>query len=623
MARLLRGVWVAGVLAAIVLTSPSANAASCYQFLTKDDYPSCLQLDANLVLYWKIIDNQTLELAADGDGYMDWIAIGISEAGMKGVDYSVSYLPTQGSSWLVGDYYTTGDLTPTYDEEQNIIMSTMPVFDKDNRTFAAIQRPLDSCDDEDTPVYLDVERSIIWGYSWNTNWDQAKNFLFTKGILPGVRLFTSANSTATVVNTSIDATVSVPQAASARLAMPNYPVPPNSTTIACVNLALPNTTKYHVVRYQGFAATPMVVRMVGYVCAAGVVPKQPYGVPYDCSAATTLLPGLPGTLPLGCETLNFVWAPGAGPFEAPPEAGFLIGADAATSMVLQVVYWNPDGVVGQVDSSGFSLVYTPQLRNASLGVLTVGNTDMRIPAGNDSFQALPNICPSDCTAKRVLAPVTLVSNFFVMGGMGKSMLTRHIRNGSAIMPVGRINYWDQKYAGFQAVFPESRTLLPNDTVISVCTYDSSNATKMIYFGYDKGSELCFNYITFYPTTAMPDLDYCIARTRDNVSTCSTRTRLTPYAQKATSDMYWNGTRLQVGPLSIATYKSQECQLHDALVVTPQRAPNTRAAVASIVLVPIVLVLVGVIIWTKYSKEEEMERLLEQARAGVLDPLPAD
>jgi hypothetical protein len=30
-------------------------------------------------------------------------------------------------------------------------------------------------------------------------------------------------------------------------------------------------------------------------------------------------------------------------------------------------------------------------------------------------QALPNICPAACTARRVLAPVTLVSNFYLMG----------------------------------------------------------------------------------------------------------------------------------------------------------------------------------------------------------------
>lgn len=99
----------------------------------------------------------------------------------------------------------------------------------------------------------------------------------------------------------------------------------------------------------------------------------------------------------------------------------------------------------QVDSSGLKLTYTSTLRNNSMGVLTLGNTDLRIPAAADFYTALPNICPASCTSKRVVAPVTLVSNFYMMNGLGVSALTRHIRNGSAIQPVGRINYWDYGY----------------------------------------------------------------------------------------------------------------------------------------------------------------------------------
>lgn len=38
-------------------------------------------------------------------------------------------------------------------------------------------------------------------------------------------------------------------------------------------------------------------------------------------------------------------------------------------------------------------------------------------------------------------------------------------------------------------------------------------------------QVCYNYVTFYPATAMPGLDICIANTRKNTSSCTTRTRL--------------------------------------------------------------------------------------------------
>lgn len=82
-----------------------------------------------------------------------------------------------------------------------------------------------------------------------------------------------------------------------------------------------------------------------------------------------------------------------------------------------------------------------------MGVLTLGNADLRIPLGNESYGALPNICPASCTSRRVdpARPVTLVTNHFVMGRLGSSVLGRHIRNNTAIRPVGRINYYDAPY----------------------------------------------------------------------------------------------------------------------------------------------------------------------------------
>ncbi len=82
-----------------------------------------------------------------------------------------------------------------------------------------------------------------------------------------------------------------------------------------------------------------------------------------------------------------------------------------------------------MDSSGFVLKYTPQLRANNLGVLTVGSTGMQIPPDNDTYVDAPNICPAECTGKRVLAPVTLVSNFYVMGS-----LVRRLGSGREVVP---------------------------------------------------------------------------------------------------------------------------------------------------------------------------------------------
>eukprot|EP00198_Chlamydomonas_reinhardtii_P008774 XP_001698111.1 monooxygenase, DBH-like protein [Chlamydomonas reinhardtii] len=518
-------------------SSTGVNAAKCYQYLSQQDYPTCLQLDSNLVLHYRtVMDDgvETLELAPDGDGYMSWVSIGISDVGMNGVDMNVIIRATEGYNWIA------------------------------------------ACDAEDVPVFRDVERTIIWAYNYRSIWDTDKFYLshYTRGVMTGVRLSPSGLLSSNVTTASGGAV-------------------------------------------SGFNTSSYVHHIVGYVCAAGVVPPT-LNTPYMCGPGQTVLP-------VGCETVNYVWTPGANGFTAPPQAGFAMGAGSATFLVLQVHYLNVFAV-GQVDSSGLKLTYTSTLRNNSMGVLTLGNTDLRIPAAADFYTALPNICPASCTSKRVVAPVTLVSNFYMMNGLGVSALTRHIRNGSAIQPVGRINYWDYGYNLYQTVFPNSRTLLANDTLISLCSYNSTSRTRaMTFYGLRPTDELCFNYLTFYPVSAMPDLDYCVADTRKNITTCATRTQLARMTAVGANDtvQLQNGTKMAVGTLTIAAYKSNECQLHDAVDVTAKRKPNTKAAVSSIIVVPLVLLSIGFFLWTKYSKQEEMEALLAKAREQGLDAALAE
>ena len=93
---------------------------------------------------------------------------------------------------------------------------------------------------------------------------------------------------------------------------------------------------------QGFNTSSYVHHIVGYVCAAGVVPPT-LNTPYMCGPGQTVLP-------VGCETVNYVWTPGANGFTAPPQAGFAMGAGSATFLVLQVHYLNVFAV-GQVRRS--------------------------------------------------------------------------------------------------------------------------------------------------------------------------------------------------------------------------------------------------------------------------------
>ncbi len=80
-----------------------------------------MQLEPNFVLYWKNTADSNLVFAADADGLLEWVAVGVSEAGLRGADYTVAIRGTQGGTWIIGDYFSIDGVTvPQLDLEQNV-----------------------------------------------------------------------------------------------------------------------------------------------------------------------------------------------------------------------------------------------------------------------------------------------------------------------------------------------------------------------------------------------------------------------------------------------------------------------------------------------------------------------
>lgn len=106
----------------------TVSAIGCYRTLTKAEYPFCVQLDPGLVLMYKTTADGNLVLAADVDGWAAWIAVGVSEAGLKGVDYTVLIRGVQAQTWVTGDYFSlNATMIPTLDDEQNAELLVAPV----------------------------------------------------------------------------------------------------------------------------------------------------------------------------------------------------------------------------------------------------------------------------------------------------------------------------------------------------------------------------------------------------------------------------------------------------------------------------------------------------------------
>ena len=61
-------------------------------------------------------------------------------------------------------------------------------------------------------------------------------------------------------------------------------------------------------------------------------------------------------------------------------------------------------------------------------------------------------------------------------------MLQHIRNGTELPPLGSKTHFNYAYQGFDPVPPDTSVILPGDSLVTTCTYDSSqraNVTKWV------------------------------------------------------------------------------------------------------------------------------------------------
>ncbi|GFH29015.1 DOMON domain-containing protein, partial [Haematococcus lacustris] len=369
------------------------------------------------------------------------VGLGISNSGgMMGADIMILKKQesiTAGSTWQIGDYFSTEEEAPVLDEQQDY--NLLSITQNSLLTTAVVRRALDTCDMADIQVFNDTDQTIIWAYAEAFGYHGQ-----TRGQLP-LRLNPATYNT----------TLNVTGAGS------------NLGNLTEYTYRLGQTSQYACSKAPARLNTPLVCNEV----------------PEDCSYPIAF------------------YGPGSGPFNLPAEAGLPFGGPGGVSYVmLQIHYNNPTGLRNAVDSSGITVHYTQQLRPFDMGVLTLGSYDINVPPGRSNFSVPANACPSACTS-RLTHSLTLTYNFLHMHQTGSAIVTRHVRNGSAIQPLGYKNWYDFDAQGASQVLPESRTLMAGDTLVTTCTYNTESRTNVTSFGLSSQDEMCYNFLNYYPAAA--------------------------------------------------------------------------------------------------------------------------
>ncbi|MFO0659443.1 MAG: hypothetical protein U0165_06390 [Polyangiaceae bacterium] len=218
-----------------------------------------------------------------------------------------------------------------------------------------------------------------------------------------------------------------------------------------------------------------------HVCIYDMGNKQVSAEPTPCSSGSAI----------GSGKLLYCWAPGAGPETLPPEAGFPISATEDTNILVEMHYSNIQGQPDSTDNSSATFCTTEELRPNDADVMAFGTLNFDRPPHQKTTL--------DCTVDISTFPLT-TDNFHVVRGwphmhlLGSALSTTLENGGNVIADLGS----SDPYSFYNQVgYPMDVTVSKNDSVRTKCTYDNTT-NSTVSFGENTESEMCYNFVTYYP-----------------------------------------------------------------------------------------------------------------------------
>jgi hypothetical protein len=169
--------------------------------------------------------------------------------------------------------------------------------------------------------------------------------------------------------------------------------------------------------------------------------------------------------------------------------------------MLEMHYNNPNLTPGLVDSSGFRIHYTPDLRDNNVGTMGFGIwPDHRtfMPEGLATVNF--GYCMSDCT-RAGLPPqgVTVFSSFMHQHLVGYAINLRHIRDGVELPTID--SDWAYDFDFQKMVSVDKLKFMPGDDLIIEC-YTNNTRKRTSFGGLSTAQEMCVVFLWVYPKPAM-------------------------------------------------------------------------------------------------------------------------
>eukprot|EP00775_Hariotina_reticulata_P011562 gene11562-11706_t len=426
----------------------------------------------------------------DDDGDDDWHpSLPRDWGSMKGADIFLFRARGQGTIWSLTDAYARGFETPIKDKQQDLTL--LGVQYGNNTLTAAWRRSVTPCDKQDLPIPAATPLFVIWAHAATFGYHGFENrgsqeVYFYPGKSNTVTAGSAADATETETLQVMDLTYQV--------AIPN-----NENTYVYYYFELPSDKKYHIVRTETTKGSNLLHHGLAYSCdaseAASVIRLNNKG-PYPgfetnriCNKLYMVLRGATATGDDQKLRQRRTWV-------AVPDTGLPMGTPDSRVIAIELHYYNPQLLVGQVDpGSGVRIYYTSKLRKHDIGLLTLSQTVLQIPPNKASVPANTSVCPAACT-QRFNQPINLIGGLFHMHGLGQSGILRRFRNGKELAPVDQLHSFDYNFHVPRLLV--NQVLLPGDALVLQCTFDSTGRSSMTTWGPGTLDEMCFYFAFYYP-----------------------------------------------------------------------------------------------------------------------------
>ena len=212
-------------------------------------------------------------------------------------------------------------------------------------------------------------------------------------------------------------------------------------------------------------------------------PTKYSGVPTPCSSGSALS----WRMVLG-------WAPGVGPLELPPEAGFPVSTDTSrpTHYVVQMHYSNPQKLKGKKDKSRIDLCTSPP-RKHEADVMAFGSQDFTIPAAPPPGGAYSIDCA--LTVPGSFAGIHFFAAMPHMHKLGVAMSTTLTpKDGGPTVDLGTMPKFDFQT---QAWLPLDATTKSGDVIRTTCSWVNGTG-EPVGFGENTADEMCYSFTMYYP-----------------------------------------------------------------------------------------------------------------------------